>query len=126
MLSYDESVALCERLHHEALACIPEFVELNIELRIKYSPEFAEAMKDPAARKEASEIGRRETVSDAGNAHARCQEFAKPEWGPPQPRTDLAVLESCYAKPACGDKISCLRPVSEPRFKYRAERHSRH
>ena len=126
VLSYDEGVALCERLHREAVPCAAEFIDLNIELRAKYSPEFAEAIKDPAARKEITEIGLQEVVKDAANVHERCSEYVKPEWGPPQPRADLAVLDACYAKPACPDKIECLRPVMEPRFKYRAEHHSPH
>lgn len=125
-LSYDEMVALCERLHREAIACAAEFTDLNIELRMKYSPEFAEEMKDPAARKEVTEIGLKEMRDDAANAHKRCSEYAKPEWGAPQPRSDLAVLDGCYTKPACADKIGCMRPVIEPRFKYRAERQSKH
>jgi hypothetical protein len=126
MLSYDESVSVCERLHREALPCAAEFIDLNIELRMKYSPEFAQAMKDPATRKEVTEIGLQEVSRDAANARERCSEYAKPEWGPPQPRTDLAVFEACYAKPACPDKMACLRPVMEPRFKYRAEHGSPH
>ena len=46
--------------------------------------------------------------------------------GSPQPRGDLAVLDGCYAKQACADKIGCMRPVIEPRFKYRAERQPKH
>jgi hypothetical protein len=124
MLSYDEMVALCERLHREAITCADELIDLNIELRMKYSPDFAEAMKDPAARKEAIQVGLTEVRSDATHAHERCSEYAKPDWGAAQPRSDLAVLDGCYAKPACADKIRCMRPVIEPRFKYRAERQS--
>lgn len=125
-LSYDEMVSLCERLHREAIACAAEFIDLNIELRMKYSPEFADAMKDPAVRKEVTETGLKEVRDDAANAHERCSEYAKPEWGPPQPRGDLAVLDGCYAKQACADKVGCMRPVIEPRFKYRAERQPKH
>lgn len=125
-LTTEEGIALCERLHREAVPCAREFIELNIDLRAKYSPQFAEAVKDPAVRAQAVEAGVAEAAHDAEHARERCTEYVKPQWGPPQPRSDLAVLDSCYAKASCADKMACLRPVIEPRFQYRAAREAEH
>lgn len=114
-------VGLCERLHREVVSCTREFVGLNIDLRIKYMPEFAERMADPEFRKAVEAEGAKETIDDAASAHERCVEFAKPAWGQPQPRTDLAALDGCYAQTACDAKMACLRPLIEPRFAYRAQ-----
>ena len=113
-------VALCERLHHEVVSCPREFVTLNLDLRSKYSPEFAQQISDPEVRSAAIEQGITETANDAAHAHEQCTEFAKPAWGPAQPRSDLEVLEGCYRQAACPERVECLRPVIEPRFAYRA------
>ena len=120
MLSSSEMVALCERLHHEVVSCPREFVTLNLDLRSKYSPEFAQQISDPEVRSAAIEQGITETANDAAHAHEQCTEFAKPAWGPAQPRSDLEVLEGCYRQAACPERVECLRPVIEPRFAYRA------
>jgi hypothetical protein len=126
LLTADEMVGLCVKLHTEVTSCAREFVGLNIDLRIQYSPQFADAMKDPAVRAQAEEEGAAETVADAANAQARCTEFARPEWGPAQPRADVATLDGCYAQPTCDAKMVCLRPLIEPRFAYRAEHDGPH
>lgn len=123
LLSTSEMVTLCERLHHEVVSCAREFVTLNLDLRSMYSSEFAQQISDPAARTAAIEEGIAETASDAAHAQERCTEFAQPAWGPPQPRSDLEVLEGCYQQTACTAKMACLRPVIEPRFAYRAAHH---
>ncbi|MEZ4401943.1 MAG: hypothetical protein R3B06_18075 [Kofleriaceae bacterium] len=120
LLSTDEMVELCVRLHTEVTTCAPEFVGLNLDLRAQYSPEFAQMIADPAVRAQVVAEGVAETAADAADAQARCTEFAQPAWGPAQPRADLATLEGCYAEPACDAKMACLRPVIEPRFAYRA------
>lgn len=119
-LSQPEMVDLCVNLHSKAAACPAEFTNLNIELRIKYSPEFAQMMQDPAVRQQAQAAGVAETSADAANARERCTEFAKPDWGAAQPRSDLARLDACYAMASCDDKMQCLRPLIEPRFAFRA------
>jgi hypothetical protein len=119
-LSENEMIALCERLHHEVVPCAHEFVQLNLDLRAQYSPEFAAQLSDPEVRHAAEQAGEAETAQDAEHAHERCTEFAKPTWGPAQPRSDLARLDSCYREASCEAKMRCLRPVIEPRFAYRA------
>jgi hypothetical protein len=119
-LSQAEMVDLCVNLHSKAAACPAEFTKLNIDLRIKYSPEFAQMMQDPAVRQQAQAEGVAETSADAANARERCTEFAKPEWGAAQPRSDLARLDTCYAMSSCDGKMQCLQPLIEPRFAYRA------
>lgn len=120
-LSQAEMVDLCVNLHSKAAVCPSEFTKLNIELRIKYSPEFAQMMQDPAIRQQAQDAGVAETSADAANARERCTEFAKPEWGAAQPRSDLARLETCYAMSSCDGKMQCLQPLIEPRFAHRAK-----
>lgn len=113
-------IALCERLHHEVAPCARAFVQMNLDLRARYSPELAAQLADPEAREAAEQAGMAETAQDAEHAHERCTEFAKPAWGPAQPRSDLARLDACYREASCAAKMSCLRPVIEPRFAYRA------
>ncbi len=113
-------VELCVTLHQKAEACPGEFVAMNVELRAKYSPEFARLLEDPEARLQIEAAGRAETLADAASARARCAEFAQPQWGPAQPRGDLARMEACYAQATCDARMACLRPFIEPRFAYRA------
>jgi hypothetical protein len=120
MLDNDGMVSACVRLHTAVQSCTPEFVGMNLDLRSQYSPEFASMMKDPAIRAEAENEGAAETAADAAQAPERCKEFAKPEWGPPQPKSDVAVLEGCYAKSSCAEKMACIKPIIEPRFAFRA------
>ena len=120
ILSQAEMVDLCVNLHSKAAACPAEFTSLNIELRIKYSPEFAQLMQDPAVRQQAQAAGVTETSADAAIARERCAEFAQPAWGAAQPRSDLARLDACYALASCDAKMQCLQPLIEPRFAYRA------
>ncbi len=120
-LSQAEMVELCVNLHSKAAGCPSEFTKLNIELRIKYSPEFAQMMQDPAIRQQAQYAGVAETSTDAANARERCTEFAIPEWGAAQPRSDLARLDTCYAMSSCDGKMQCLQPLIKPRFAHRAK-----
>ncbi len=119
-LSQAEMVDLCVNLHTNVAACPLEFTKMNLDLRAKYSPEFAQMMQDPAMRQAAETEGAAETKADAANARAQCSEFAKPEWGAPQPRTDLAKLDACYAMTNCAAQMQCIAPIVEPRFAYRA------
>jgi hypothetical protein len=121
-LSYEDTVSMCVELHQEMLKCPAEFVSMNIDLRMQYSPEFAQMMSDPAARAEAEKAGIEETKIDGGAAaQEQCQEYAKPEWGPPTAQTTAVALEDCYKITSCSKQMACIRPQVEPRFRYRAE-----
>lgn len=119
-LTQAEMVELCVTLHQKAAVCPGEFTDLNIDLRAKYVPEFARMVADPETRAKMRAAGIAETAADAANARERCEEFAQPAWGEPQPRGDLARLDTCYAIAECAGKMTCLRPIIEPRFAYRA------
>jgi hypothetical protein len=121
LLSTAESIDLCVELHTQVRSCALEFTRLNLSLREAYSPEFAQKLREPGVREQVEAMGVAETDADAAQARERCTEFAKPQWGPPQPRADLARLQVCYAMPGCDDKMTCLRPIIEPRFAYRAQ-----
>jgi hypothetical protein len=111
---------MCVRLHQEAARCPEDFTRLNLELRAKYVPEMAAALTDPAQRAAIEAQGVEETKADGAIAEERCKEFIKPEWGPPTPKADAAAADQCYQQADCGSRMSCLRPVIEPRYQYRA------
>ena len=125
-LTQAEMVGLCVTLHEKAAACPAEFTDLNIDLRAQYVPEFAQMIADPETRAKVRAAGIAETTADAANARERCEEFAKPSWGQPQPRADLARLDTCYGLAECAAKMTCLRPIIEPRFAYRAKHGEAH
>jgi hypothetical protein len=121
-LSYEDTVNMCVKLHQEMLQCPAEFVSMNIDLRVQYSPEFAQMMSDPATRAEAEKVGLEETKNDGGAAaQGQCQEYAKPSWGPPTTQANAAALDDCYKLTSCSEQMACIRPQIEPRFRYRAE-----
>jgi hypothetical protein len=120
LLSQTEMVELCVELHTNAAACPTEFTKMNLDLRAKYSPEFAQQIADPETRRQAEAAGVAETAADAASARERCTEFAKPEWGKAQPRGDVDRLDACYALTSCDAKMACVQPIVEPRFAYRA------
>ncbi|HPH69185.1 MAG TPA: hypothetical protein PLF40_25705, partial [Kofleriaceae bacterium] len=64
-LSQAEMVDLCVNLHTNVAACPLEFTKMNLDLRAKYSPEFAQMMQDPAMRQAAETEGAAETKADA-------------------------------------------------------------
>jgi hypothetical protein len=121
LLSREEMVPFCMRLHEQGAKCPQQFVAVNVDLRVQYDPQFAEMMKDPAIRAQAEQEGAAETASDAANAKARCEEFVQPAWGPEAPRSHAKAAEGCYAKATCEEKMACLKPIIEPRFAYRAK-----
>ncbi len=120
LLSGDEMVDLCVNLHTNAAKYPDELTRMNLDLRAKYSPQFAQMLRDPELRKQAEATGVAETAADAASARERCTAFAKPEWGKPQPRNDVSRLEGCYALASCDAEMACIQPIVEPRFAYRA------
>lgn len=120
-LSTAEAVAFCVRLHEQAAPCAGEFIDLTMDLRAKYFPEFAEKIATPEARAAAKKTGMEEVMADGTGPleprQQRCQDYV--EHGPPTPRDAPARLEPCFAKAVCAEKIECMRPVMEARFQAR-------
>ncbi len=121
LLSAAESVDFCVRLHEQMVPCAPEFIDLTMDLRAKYFPEFAQKIATPESRASAKKIGIDEVMADGAGPleprRKRCQEYV--EHGPPTPRSAPLQMEPCFAKQACGEKIECMRPVMEARFQAR-------
>jgi hypothetical protein len=103
--------------------CAGEFIDLNIDLRSQYFPEFAKRVATPEARAEARSEGIKETLADGTGPieprRQRCAEYAK--HGPPSPRTVVSEAERCYAMPACAEKVECMRSILETRYKGMAQ-----
>lgn len=122
-LSLEEGTAFCVRLHESVVPCAGEFIDLNIDLRSRYFPEFAQKLSTPEARAEARKLGIEEVQADGAGPleprRQRCRGYA--QHGPPTPRSAVPPMEVCFAKAACAEKIECMRPVLDARFKARAE-----
>ena len=123
-LGAEQATAMCVRLHEQGAACLEPFAELLLELRATHDPRFAGMMSDPAQAEALRQAVRQETLADGtGPLEARtqrCAEYATS--GPPVPASDPATLESCYALADCPQRVTCMRPVLEQRFKQRAAR----
>lgn len=110
------------RLHEQVVPCAGEFIDLNIELRSRYFPDFAAAAADPAKKAEMRRVGIEEVMADGAGPleprQKRCREYA--EHGPPTPSGAVPQMEACYAKASCAEKMDCMRPVLEERYSKRA------
>jgi hypothetical protein len=122
-LSLLEARDFCVRLHEEVVPCAGEFIDLNIELRTRFFPDFAREAAEPRRKAEMRRIGIDEVMQDgAGPLEPRRQRCAKyAEQGPPSPRAAVQLMEGCYARSACADKVECMRPVLEERYAKRAQ-----
>lgn len=122
-LTQAENVDFCIRLHEQLAACAGEFIDLNIELRTHYFPDFAKRVSTPEARAEARRIGIEEALADGTGPveprRQRCTEYCV--HGPPTPRSDVPHMEGCYQKPSCADKVECARPILEARYQKKRE-----
>jgi|SoiMethySBSTD1v2_1073268.scaffolds.fasta_scaffold20532_3 hypothetical protein len=124
-LTLDQSVDFCVRLHEQVAPCAGEFIDLNIELREKHFPDFAEKAKDPKTRAAMHDEGIKEVLADGTGPleprRQRCKEYA--EHGPPTPKSAVPKMEACFAKSACKEKVECMRPVLDERYGKRAPSH---
>jgi hypothetical protein len=118
----DEAAAFCLVLHEQLAACAGEFIDMNLDLRAKYFPPFAQQVADPVARAEMRKEGVAEAIADGtGPIEARrdrCQQYVA--HGPKVPRSDVAESTGCFQKASCAEKIACMRPTQEARYAARA------
>jgi hypothetical protein len=121
-LAPEEATAHCVRLHEQLATCSGEFIDMNLDLRAKYFPEFAKQLASPEARAEIRKEGIAEAIADGtgpiGPRQERCKEYT--EHGPKVPRGEVAEAEACFQKASCAEKIACLRPSQEVRYSSRA------
>ena len=121
-LSLDEATAFCVRLHEQVVTCAPEFIDLMMDLRGHYDPGFQAKFSTPEAKAAAKTEGIAEVKADGSGPleprQQRCREYAQQ---PPTPRKAPADLEPCFKIGECAQKIECMRPVMEARFRARAE-----
>lgn len=121
-LGLEQSIDFCVRLHEQAVPCAGEFIDVILELREKYFPEFAAQMVDDTARARIREKGIEETLVDGTGPveprRDRCKEYVVN--GPPTPRSVVSEAEACYTATTCEERMGCLRPLLEARFAERA------
>jgi hypothetical protein len=121
-LGTEQATAMCVRLHEQGAACLDPFAELLLELRATHDSRFAGMLKDPGMREDLRQAVRQETLADGTGPlekrTRRCRDYATQ--GPPVPAEDPATLEACYALADCQQRVACMRPVLEQRFKARA------
>jgi hypothetical protein len=121
-LSLDEATAFCVRLHENLVTCSAEFIDMTMDLRGKYDPGFAARFSTPEAKAAAKKEGIEEAKADGSGPleprQQRCRGYAQE---PPTPRKAPAELEPCFQITDCTQKIACMRPVMEARFRARAE-----
>jgi hypothetical protein len=119
----DEALAFCVVLHEQLAACAGEFIDMNLDLRAKYFPPFAEEVANPTARAEMRKEGVAEAIADGTGPieprRDRCQQYVA--HGPKVPRSDVAESAGCFQKASCAEKIACLRPTQEARYAARAK-----
>jgi hypothetical protein len=123
VLSPEEATNHCVQLHEQLATCSGEFIDMNLELRARYFPPFAEKLANPADRAEIRKMGIAEAIADGTGPieprRERCKEYV--EHGPKVPRAEVAVAEGCFQKASCAEKIACLRPSQEERYSSRAK-----
>nr|UXE46069.1 hypothetical protein Hi04_10k_c5591_00009 [uncultured bacterium] len=121
-LSLDDATAFCVRLHENVVSCAGEFIDLMMDLRGHYDPGFQAKFSTPEAKAAAKKEGIEEVKADGSGPleprQQRCREYAQQ---PPTPRKAPAELEPCFKIADCTQKIECMRPVMEARFRARAE-----
>jgi hypothetical protein len=121
-LSLDEATAFCVRLHEQVVTCAAEFIDMTMDLRGKYDPGFAARFSTPEAKAAAKKEGIEEVKADGSGPleprQQRCRDYARE---PPTPRKVPAETEPCFQIADCAQKIACMRPVMEARFRARAE-----
>lgn len=117
-LALEEGTDFCVRLHEQVLPCSEAFIDLIMDLRAQYDPNFAAMMADANTKAEARKTGLEELAADGAGPleprRERCRGYAS--HGPPTPRSAVPRVEACYAMAACAEKVECLRPVMEERF----------
>ncbi len=122
-LSSEDAARFCVTLHEQMASCAPEFIDMNIDLRSKYFPAFAQKASDPATRAEMRDEGIKEALADGTGPleprQERCKQYV--EHGPPVPSGDVAQATVCFKKATCAEKMACLRPSQEQRYQDRAK-----
>ncbi len=122
-LAPEEAADHCVRLHEQLATCAGEFIDMNLDLRAKHLPPFAEKIANPGARAEIRKEGIAEAIADGTGPveprRERCKQYV--EHGPQVRRGEVAEAEACFQKASCVEKVACLRPSQEERYAKRAK-----
>jgi hypothetical protein len=115
VLNHDDSVAFCaEQLPHQ-LECKEDFCTAMVELRIANDTKFADVKKDATKVKALHDQCLKEIATDGTGDEAarkkRCEGWSKDRGDLPITKTMAGDMKACWAKPNCGERVSCWKPM---------------